>query len=182
MKHTAPCWICGETSDPGGSKCTNENPLKLAMDQSKYCWKSRINSIREPGATLFHLSPQISRGVIVHLFVILRGSVSLLMLHRLGALYISPFRAQLFAVWFGSTVVTAAMASAATTKPTSILEFQANDIDGNTVSLSKYKGFVTLIVNVASKWGFTDKNYKQLQELHTRQVSILAWHVCKVRL
>lgn len=32
----------------------------------------------------------------------------------------------------------------------SIYEFEAKDIDGNMVSLSKYKGFVTLIVNVAS--------------------------------
>jgi len=48
----------------------------------------------------------------------------------------------------------------------SIYEFSANDIDGNEVSLEKYKGHVCLIVNVASKWGFTDKNYKQLQALH----------------
>jgi glutathione peroxidase-family protein len=34
---------------------------------------------------------------------------------------------------------------------TSICEFEVKDIDGNDVSLSKYKGFVTLIVNVASK-------------------------------
>ena len=33
----------------------------------------------------------------------------------------------------------------------SILEFNAVDIDGNVVSLEKYKGFVTYIVNVASK-------------------------------
>lgn len=47
-------------------------------------------------------------------------------------------------------------------------EFKANDIDGNEVSLDKYKDHVCLIVNVASKWGFTDKNYTQLQELHTQ--------------
>lgn len=50
----------------------------------------------------------------------------------------------------------------------SIYEFSAKDIDGNEVSLDKYKGHVCLIVNVASKWGFTDKNYTQLQELHTK--------------
>ena len=33
----------------------------------------------------------------------------------------------------------------------SILEFSALDIDGNLVNLSKYKGFVTYIVNVASQ-------------------------------
>lgn len=51
---------------------------------------------------------------------------------------------------------------------TTIFSFEANDIDGNPVQLSKYNGFVTLIVNVASKWGFTKKNYAQLQDLHTR--------------
>ena len=34
---------------------------------------------------------------------------------------------------------------------TTIFGFEANDIDGNLVHLSKYNGFVTLIVNVASK-------------------------------
>jgi len=36
-------------------------------------------------------------------------------------------------------------------KATSIYDFTANDIDGNEVSLSKYKGHVCVIVNVASK-------------------------------
>ena len=53
-------------------------------------------------------------------------------------------------------------------QPEDILGFEAKDIDGNQVSLSKYKGFVSLIVNVASKWGFTNANYSQLQELHTK--------------
>ena len=30
------------------------------------------------------------------------------------------------------------------------------------------RGHVVLIVNVASKWGFTDKNYTQLQKLHEK--------------
>lgn len=34
---------------------------------------------------------------------------------------------------------------------TTILDFEVKDIDGNLVKLSKYDGFVTLIVNVASK-------------------------------
>lgn len=33
----------------------------------------------------------------------------------------------------------------------SIYEFSAKDIDGNEVSLEKYKGYVCIIVNVASK-------------------------------
>jgi len=48
----------------------------------------------------------------------------------------------------------------------SIYEFSAKTIDGEEVSLSKYKGDVVLVVNVASKWGATAKNYTQLQELH----------------
>ncbi len=34
---------------------------------------------------------------------------------------------------------------------TTIFDFEVKDIDGNPVQLSKYNGFVTLIVNVASK-------------------------------
>jgi len=48
----------------------------------------------------------------------------------------------------------------------SILEFHALDIDGNDVALSKYEGYVTYIVNLASQWGLTKKNYAQLAELH----------------
>ena len=36
-------------------------------------------------------------------------------------------------------------------KANSIYDFSALDIDGNTVNLSKYRGLVTYIVNVASE-------------------------------
>jgi len=49
-----------------------------------------------------------------------------------------------------------------------IYEFQAKDIDGNEVSMEKYKGHVCIIVNVASKWGKTDVNYRQLVELYSK--------------
>uniref|UniRef100_A0A913ZZ30 Glutathione peroxidase n=1 Tax=Patiria miniata TaxID=46514 RepID=A0A913ZZ30_PATMI len=52
--------------------------------------------------------------------------------------------------------------------PTNIYGFTVKDIDGNEVSLSKYKGHVALIVNVASQCGLTNKNYAQLQELHAK--------------
>ena len=48
----------------------------------------------------------------------------------------------------------------------SVFEFAVKDIDGNDVSLAKYRGHVCVIVNVASKWGKTDVNYKQLVEMH----------------
>ncbi|BFY99602.1 hypothetical protein BsWGS_02642 [Bradybaena similaris] len=49
-----------------------------------------------------------------------------------------------------------------------IYEFNALDIDGNDVSLEKYRGKVCIIVNVACKCGLTNKNYAQLQEFHTQ--------------
>jgi len=55
--------------------------------------------------------------------------------------------------------------SAMAASPSSIYDFTAKDIDGNDVSLSKYAGHVCIIVNVASKWGKTAVNYKQLVAL-----------------
>lgn len=47
------------------------------------------------------------------------------------------------------------------------LDFTLPDIDGHDVPLSKYKGQVVLLVNVASKCGLTPQ-YQQLEELHER--------------
>lgn len=47
----------------------------------------------------------------------------------------------------------------------SALDFTVKDIDGDDVSLAKYRGKVVLIVNVASKCGFTPQ-YEDLQRLH----------------
>ncbi|KAG7514866.1 phospholipid hydroperoxide glutathione peroxidase isoform X3 [Solea senegalensis] len=41
--------------------------------------------------------------------------------------------------------------SASTETATSIYDFSATDIDGNVVSLEKYRGDVVIITNVASK-------------------------------
>jgi glutathione peroxidase len=49
----------------------------------------------------------------------------------------------------------------------SIYEIEVKDIDGKTLTLQKYENRVMLIVNVASKCGFTGQ-YEGLQELHEK--------------
>ena len=48
-----------------------------------------------------------------------------------------------------------------------VLSYKVKDINGKDVDLSKYKGKVLLIVNVASKCGLTPQ-YEQLEALHDK--------------
>jgi glutathione peroxidase len=48
-----------------------------------------------------------------------------------------------------------------------VLNFTMNSLDGKPVNLSKYRGRVVLMVNVASECGYTPQ-YAGLQELHQR--------------
>ncbi|XP_022140114.1 probable phospholipid hydroperoxide glutathione peroxidase [Momordica charantia] len=57
-------------------------------------------------------------------------------------------------------------ARAATDK--NIYDFTVKDIDGKDVSLSKFKGKVLLIVNVASRCGLTTANYSELSHLYEK--------------
>ncbi|XP_066152423.1 glutathione peroxidase-like [Euwallacea fornicatus] len=62
----------------------------------------------------------------------------------------------------------------------SIYEFTARDIKGEEVSLEKYKGHVCIIVNVASRCGYTKSNYAELVEMYdqyheTKGLCILAF-------
>jgi glutathione peroxidase len=49
----------------------------------------------------------------------------------------------------------------------SVYQYEAKRINGETISLSEYKGDVLLIVNTASNCGFTPQ-YKELQELYVQ--------------
>ncbi|KAM8935692.1 glutathione peroxidase 7 [Lycaon pictus] len=57
--------------------------------------------------------------------------------------------------------------------------FQAVNIRGKLVSLEKYRGSVSLVVNVASACGFTDGHYRSLQQLQRdlgpRHFTVLAF-------
>ncbi|KAI4337233.1 hypothetical protein L6164_015676 [Bauhinia variegata] len=55
----------------------------------------------------------------------------------------------------------------ATTEKT-IYDFTVKDIDGKDVSLSKFKGKVLLVVNVASKCGLTSSNYSELSHIYEK--------------
>ncbi|HEY8561402.1 MAG TPA: glutathione peroxidase [Pyrinomonadaceae bacterium] len=58
-------------------------------------------------------------------------------------------------------------APSAELKNKSVLDFQMKDIDGKDVKLKKYKGNVLLVVNTASKCGFTPQ-YESLQATYDK--------------
>ncbi|XP_059640228.1 probable glutathione peroxidase 8 isoform X2 [Cornus florida] len=60
------------------------------------------------------------------------------------------------------------MASQSTKDQETIYDFTVKDAKGNDVDLSIYKGKVLLIINVASKCGLTNSNYKELNQLHEK--------------
>ena len=54
----------------------------------------------------------------------------------------------------------------------SMHDFSAVLNNGEEISLKKFEGQPCIVVNVASKWGATDSEYKALNDLH-EQVSYL---------
>jgi len=46
--------------------------------------------------------------------------------------------------------------------------FQATTLEGDKIDLSTYKGYVNLIINVASKWGKASSSFKALNEIYSK--------------
>jgi glutathione peroxidase len=74
-----------------------------------------------------------------------------------------------FFPWLAASLSALVMASFAfaAVKASSVLDFSVKDIDGKDVELSQYKGDVLLIVNVASKCGYTPQ-YKGLEAVYEK--------------
>ena len=68
---------------------------------------------------------------------------------------------------FYSFLIMITLSSATTTKEKSIYDFKIQSIEGGTIDFSKFKGKKILLVNTASKCGFTSQ-YKELEALHQK--------------
>jgi len=84
----------------------------------------------------------------------------------------------LLASALGLAVGLAAFGAAAESDPSSVLDFEAKRLSGPVEPLAKYRGEVLLVVNTASKCGFTPQ-YEGLQSLyekyHARGFTVLGF-------
>lgn len=122
-----------------------------------------ISNSKSPSNRLYTVSRRIALGSLTSSFLL--DGVSLKLSNVNGFSFNSHN--------FNATVY----ARAATDK--TIHDFTVKDIDGKEVPLSKFKGKVLLIVNVASKCGLTSSNYTELSHIYekykTQGLEILAF-------
>ncbi len=78
--------------------------------------------------------------------------------------------AALFIGIIGAAVYFSSSAPTVSAKTKSVLDFKMKDIDGKEVALKKYKGDVLLIVNTASKCGYTPQ-YEGLEAIYEKYKS-----------
>lgn len=71
-------------------------------------------------------------------------------------------------VSFGAMALGGDDAKSAKPAVKSVYEFTVKDIDGKEVALSKYKGDVLLVVNVASECGLTEKSYAGMEAIYKK--------------
>jgi glutathione peroxidase len=76
----------------------------------------------------------------------------------------------LLTVFVGGFIFFSSSIASVRAKNKSVLDFKMKDIDGKDVKLKKYKGDVFLIVNTASKCGYTPQ-YEGLQAIYTKYQS-----------
>ncbi|XP_077572549.1 glutathione peroxidase 7 isoform X2 [Stigmatopora nigra] len=68
-------------------------------------------------------------------------------------------------MFFSKTTTLLALFSLVENKQNDLYTFKVVNSRGKLVSLEKYRGSVSLVVNVASECGFTEEHYKGLQKL-----------------
>ncbi len=74
---------------------------------------------------------------------------------------------KILSVFFIVGFAAVAAAPTASMKTKSVLDFKVKDIDGKEVKLNKYKGDVLLVVNTASKCGYTPQ-YEGLEAIYEK--------------
>ena len=79
-------------------------------------------------------------------------------------LFTFTFVLLLFAI---ATATTTTVGSNETNEQQNFFTFHVKDYKGNSLSLAKYRGKVTLVTNVASECGYTDQHYEAYSKMQT---------------